>query len=181
MTRAAPTTSAPIGFASSKGFRIVNTYPHPIDKVWRALTDPALVPMWTKEGLGARPEGFDLAVGTRFRLVAKPQPWWRGYVECEVIESRAPSRLRYTWVGDAGESPSLVSYELDAIEGGTRFTFVHTGFKGIGGFFMSKVLRRVRARMLGKGLSALLERLDDHGDIGERASVDDDRFLRATR
>jgi hypothetical protein len=37
----------------------------------------------------------------------------------------------------------------------------HTGFRGIGGFMMSKVLSRVRKKMLGVGLPALLSKLDD--------------------
>jgi uncharacterized protein YndB with AHSA1/START domain len=136
---------------------IVNEYPHPIDKVWRALTDPDVIPRWTKEGLGARTEGFAAVEGTKFQFVAKPQPFWRGVVECKVIEVNAPRLLRYTWVGDAGDRPTLVSYQLEPIEGGTRFTFDHTGFAGVGGFVVSTVLGRVRRRMLAVGLPAVLE------------------------
>jgi uncharacterized protein YndB with AHSA1/START domain len=31
-------------------FRIVQDYPHPMAKVWRALTDPTLIPLWTSTG-----------------------------------------------------------------------------------------------------------------------------------
>jgi uncharacterized protein YndB with AHSA1/START domain len=153
--------SPPARGASRSDIHIVNEYPHPKERVWRALTDPALIPLWTKEGLGARPEGFSAVAGTRFKFVAKPQPWWRGVVECEVMEVRAPLLLSYSWVGDEGEPPTLVTYRLAPIEGGTRFTFEHTGFRGIGGFMMSKVLSRVRKKMLGVGLPALLNKLDD--------------------
>jgi len=146
---------------SRSDIHIINEYPHPPEKVWRALTDPALIPLWTKEGLGGRPEGFVAATGTKFRFVAKPQPWWRGFVDCEVIEVRAPSLLRYSWVGDEGDSPTLVAYQLEPIKGGTRFTFDHTGFRGVSGFIVSRVLHRVRKRMLGVGLPALLKALDD--------------------
>jgi uncharacterized protein YndB with AHSA1/START domain len=151
--------------ASRGGIHIVNDYPHPREKVWRALTDPALIPLWTGEGLGARPEGFSAVVGTKFKFVAKRQPWWRGFVECEVIEARAPSLLRYTWIGDEGDSPTLVAYQLEPIESGTRFTFDHTGFRGIGGFMVSNVLGRVRRRMLGVGLPTLLDDLDDQAEL----------------
>ena len=53
-------------------FRVVRHYPHPVEVVWRALTDPDLVPRWTSTGRGGRPEGFAPVVGTRFRFVAKP-------------------------------------------------------------------------------------------------------------
>ena len=36
--------------------RIVRDYPHPRAKVWRALTDPALIPLWTATGASGRPE-----------------------------------------------------------------------------------------------------------------------------
>jgi uncharacterized protein YndB with AHSA1/START domain len=41
--------------------RIVRDYPHPPQKVWRTLTDPALVALWAmrpwKRGPGASPGG----------------------------------------------------------------------------------------------------------------------------
>jgi uncharacterized protein YndB with AHSA1/START domain len=144
---------------------IVSEYPHPVAKVWRALTDPAIIPLWTSEGLGARTEGFSTEVGTRFRFVAKPQPFWRGVVECEVLESRAPSLLRYAWVGDEGDAPTVVAYQLEPHGEGTRFTFDHTGFTGIGGFIVSRTLARVRRRMLDVGLRAVLDDLDGDGNL----------------
>ena len=81
-------------------FRIVADYPYPVAKVWRALTDPALVARWTTTGQGGRPEAFAPTVGTRFRFVAKPTIGWRGIVDCEVLEVDAPRLLRYSWRGD---------------------------------------------------------------------------------
>ena len=46
--------------------------------------------------------GLRARVGTRFRFVAKPKPGWSGIVDCEVLEVREPSLLRYSWVGDEG-------------------------------------------------------------------------------
>jgi uncharacterized protein YndB with AHSA1/START domain len=142
---------------------IVVDYPHPLRAVWRAVTDPALVPRWTSEGLGARPEGFAPEVGTKFRFVAKPQIFWRGIVDCEVLEAEAPRHLRYSWIGDVGEAPSIVTYTLAPQGAGTRFTYDHTGFSGVGGMIMSRILRRVRTRMLDVGLRALLDDLDRGG------------------
>jgi hypothetical protein len=58
--------------------------------------------------------------------------------------------------------PSLVTYQLESIAGGTRFTFDHMGFSGIGGFMVSRVLRRVRRKMLAVGLPAVFNDFGDH-------------------
>jgi uncharacterized protein YndB with AHSA1/START domain len=146
-------------------FSIVQEYPHPPAKVWRALTDPALIPLWTSTGRGGRPVGFSTAVGTRFKYVAKPMPGWNGIVECEVLEAREPSLLRYSWVGGDKDDVTTVTCRLEPHQGGTRFTWEHTGFTGIGGFLVSRMLASVRRKMLGVGLPAVLDDLDDDGRL----------------
>ncbi|UOX92770.1 SRPBCC domain-containing protein [Amycolatopsis sp. FBCC-B4732] len=144
---------------------IVRDYPHPPVKVWRAMTDPDLIPYWTSTGKGARAVGFEPEVGNHFRFVAKPMPGWRGIVDCEVLEVRERELLRYTWVGAEGEPPSEVRYLLEPTPAGTRFTYHHTGFTGLGGFAMARLLGAVRRRMLTTGLPALLADLDDAGAL----------------
>jgi uncharacterized protein YndB with AHSA1/START domain len=139
--------------------RIVRDYPYPPAQVWRAVTDPALVPLWTKTGAGGRPEGFPPTPGTKFRLVAKPKPGWNGVVECEVLEVRAPCLLRYSWTGDIGGDVTEVTYRLEPRGDGTRFYYEHTGFTGVGGVFMAKLLGHVRRKMLTVGLPAVLDDL----------------------
>ncbi len=144
--------------------RIVRDYPHPPAKVWRAVTDPALIPLWTATGAGGRPEGFTPTVGTKFQLIAKPKPGWSGVVDCEVLEVNEPSLLRYSWIGGDGEGDlTEVVYRLEPHAGGTRFTYEHTGFTGVGGAFMAKLLGHVRRKMLDAGLPAVLNDLDDDG------------------
>lgn len=143
---------------------IVRHYPDSPAKVWRVLTDPELVPLWTSTGRGGRPEGFSPAVGTHFRFVGKPMPGWRGIVECEVLEAYEPSLLRYSWVGDENAEPTEVTYRIEPHEGGTRFTYEHTGFTGVGGFLMAKlVLGPVRKTMLDVGLPTVLADVDKDG------------------
>ena len=45
-----------------------------------------------------------------------------------------------------------VTYRLEPHAGGTRFIYEHTGFTGVGGFFMAKLLGHVRRKMLTVGL-----------------------------
>jgi len=143
--------------------RIVCDYPHPPERVWRAVTDPALIPLWTATGAGGRPEGFTPVAGTRFRFVAKPKPGWNGVVDCEVLEVHEPSLLRFSWTGGDGGGATEVAYRLEPRAGGTRFSYEHTGFTGVGGFFMARLLGRVRRKMLTVGLPAVLADLDDQG------------------
>ena len=142
---------------------IVRDYPHPPAKVWRAVTDPALVPLWTATGAGGRPEGFAPVVGTKFRFLAKPKPGWSGVVDCEVLEVNEPSLLRYSWTGDEGGDVTEVVYRLEPHAGGTRFTYDHTGFTGVGGVFMAKLLGHVRRKMLRVGLPPVLDDLGEDG------------------
>jgi uncharacterized protein YndB with AHSA1/START domain len=143
---------------------ITRRYHHSPTDVWRAVTDPELVPLWTSTGRGGRPEGFAPIVGTRFRMVGKPVPGWRGVVECEVLEICPPSLLRYSWLGDENGETTQVIYRIEPDEGGTRFTFEHTGFTGLGGFIMAKlILGPVRKKMLDVGLSAVLDGLEADG------------------
>jgi uncharacterized protein YndB with AHSA1/START domain len=152
--------------------RIVRDYPHPPAQVWRAVTDPALIPLWTKTGAGGRPEGFTPTPGTKFRLVARPKPGWNGVVECEVLEVRAPSLLRYSWTGDIGGDVTEVTYRLEPHGDGTRFYYEHTGFTGVGGVFMAKLLGHVRRKMLTVGLPAVLDDLAAPANVAINDSGD---------
>jgi uncharacterized protein YndB with AHSA1/START domain len=145
--------------------RIVQDYPHPPAKVWRAVTDPELIPRWTATGAGGRPEGFRPVVGTRFRFIAKPKPGWSGIVDCEVLEVAEPSLLRYSWTGDGDDHATEVLYRLEPQADGTRFRYEHTGFTGLGGVVMAALLGHVRRKMLRTGLPAVLNDLDDNGAL----------------
>jgi uncharacterized protein YndB with AHSA1/START domain len=152
---------------SMSDIRIVRDYPHPPSKVWRALTDPELIALW-----GMRPEGFAPVVGTRFKFVAKPNPGWRGFVECEVLEVREPSLLRYAWVGDDSGKATYVTFSLAAHAGGTRLTFQHSGFTGVGGFMLAKLMMGPGwKKMLGDAFPAVLADLDDAGKLRPGSSL----------
>jgi uncharacterized protein YndB with AHSA1/START domain len=141
--------------------RITRDYPYPVARVWRAVTDPDLVPRWTATGAGGRPEGFAPVPGTKFRFMARPRLGWNGIVNCVVIEAREPVLLRYSWTDDGGGDKTEVAYRLEPSGDGTRFTYEHTGFTGAGGIFMAWMLGRVRRTMLDTGLPPVL------ADLGE--------------
>jgi uncharacterized protein YndB with AHSA1/START domain len=82
-----------------------------------------------------------------------------------VLEVAAPSLLRYSWADPDGGAVTQVAYRLEPRAGGTRFTYEHTGFTGAGGFFMARLLGRVRRTMLTTGLPAVLADLSDDGTL----------------
>lgn len=97
--------------------------PHAPAKVWRALTEPALVSRWLLPVLTLPTE-----VGAEFRLQAPPQPGWDGVVDCTLLEHEAPSRLRYRWAVGGMALVTVVSFTVEATEGGTRLTIEQSGF-----------------------------------------------------
>jgi len=142
-------------------FHVIREYSHSVEKLWQALTDPRLVPLWTSTGRGGTPEGFAPVVGNQFRFVGKRVPGWDGVVDCEVVDVEPPFMLRHTWKGDE-RKPSIVTWRIEPTESGSRLTYDHTGFSGVDGLIMSKfVLGPVRRRMLTRGLPAVLEAIDD--------------------
>jgi uncharacterized protein YndB with AHSA1/START domain len=148
------------------GIHLIHDYPHSPEKVWQVLTDPALMERWALNG---RPEGFSTAVGTKFRLIGKPQIGWSGVIDCEVLEASEPSVLRYSWVADGGDMLQL-TYGLEPRDGGTRFTFDQTGFRGIGGFFLAKlVMTPIRKKMFDERIPLLLQELEDSKRIAPAA------------
>lgn len=152
-------------------FHITQEYPCSAEKLWHALTDPELVPLWTSTGRGGRPEGFKAEVGNHFRFVGKPVPGWKGIVDCEVLAVERPVMLRHTWKGDERE-PSIVTWRIDPTPGGARLSYDHTGFRGFDGIIMSKfVLGPIRRKMLRMGLPPVLDAIDDSGRVRPGASL----------
>ncbi len=98
---------------------------HPPEKVWRALTDPALIAQWLLPVAGFRPEP-----GAAFTFQAPAAPGWDGTVACELLEAEPPRTLRYTWrVPFAGAAlDTVVTFTLTPTASGTRLSVEHAGF-----------------------------------------------------
>jgi uncharacterized protein YndB with AHSA1/START domain len=102
-----------------EGTRVVHEvrYPHPPERVWRALTDPAELFAWLM------PNDFTPEEGARFRLDARPdhaEPF-----DCEVLEVDPPHRLRTRWI--IRGKPTIVTFALRADDGGTVLRVEHEG------------------------------------------------------
>ncbi len=95
---------------------------HPPEKVWRALTDPALLGEWLLPVAG-----LELDTGTAFTFTAPPQPGWDGVVNCRLLEIEAHKKLTYAWV--VGDIDTVVTFTLTPTASGTRLSLVQSGFK----------------------------------------------------
>ena len=90
--------------------RIVRDYPYPVITVWRALTDPALVPLWTATGQGGRPEGFSPVPGTRFRFMAKPVPGLERHRQLRGPRGRGADAAALRLARRRRRPPTVVTY-----------------------------------------------------------------------
>jgi uncharacterized protein YndB with AHSA1/START domain len=95
---------------------------HAPEKVWRALTDPALLAEWLLPVVN-----FELDPGAPFTFKAPPQPGWDGMVNCRMLEIEAHRKLSYTWV--VGDIDTVVTFTLTPTASGTRLLLVQSGFK----------------------------------------------------
>ena len=85
--------------AATKSIVVERVIPHAPEKIWRALTQAAMIAEWLMEN------DFKAVVGHKFQFHATPMPGWKGYTNCEVLEVDEPRKLVYSW-GDGTESDS---------------------------------------------------------------------------
>ncbi len=133
-------------------------YPHPPQRVWRALTDPDLLAQWLM------PNDFAPRIGHAFTFRTDPAPGFDGVVRCEVIELEAPRRLAFTWKG--GPIDTVVRFTLSPERAGTRLTLEQTGFRGLKAWLVSRILRAGLPTLYGKRLPQVLESLAAGGAPG---------------
>ena len=102
---------------------IEREFPHPPEKLWRALTKPHLIEEWLMKN------DFDLSVGHRFQLRGE----WGGTLDCEVLTIEPRKSLSYTW-DFANDDPlyslkSVVTFTLTPTASGTQLRMEQSGFR----------------------------------------------------
>jgi len=95
---------------------------HSPQKVWRALTEPALLAEWLLPVVG-----LELEPGAAFTFKTQPYPGWDGTVNCRFVEIEAHRKLSYAW-GVPGLD-TVVTFTLTPTASGTRLSLVQSGFK----------------------------------------------------
>jgi uncharacterized protein YndB with AHSA1/START domain len=106
--------------AATRTLVIEREMPHPPGKIWRALTEGALIKEWLMEN------DFQPAVGHRFTFRAKPVAKWNGIIDCEVLLFEPNQKLSYTW-GSLGVG-TIVAWTLIPTSTGTIVRMEQSGF-----------------------------------------------------
>ncbi len=113
------TAALPLGtFARAGDFADVQFdrfYAHPIDKVWRALTDPERLADWMGVSTVEAFVGGKIAM-----MIGSP-----GAMQGEILIWDAPNVLEFTWRNPTSPE-AIVRYALTAEGAGTRMIFTHT-------------------------------------------------------
>jgi len=107
--------------AETRSVVVEREFPHPPEKIWRALTQPHLIEEWLMKN------DFRPVVGHRFDLRAD----W-GAVDCEVLAVEPNKALSYTWNvtrDDMAGLKSLVTWTLTRTSIGTRLRMEQSGFQ----------------------------------------------------
>jgi len=133
----------------TRDIRMEIIYPDEITRVWRALTDPRALKDWLMES------NFEPRVGHRFEFRTKPRRGFSGVIPCEVLQVEVPKLLSFTW----GRSNSIVTFQLEEIENGTRLHFKHEGLSGARGIAMLLILGRGWKSKLRLRLAQSLQRM----------------------
>ena len=105
----------------SESLSLAFDLPHPPEKVWRALTDPALLAERLLPVVG-----FELAPGAAFSFHTEAYPGWDGTVHCRVVTIEPHRMLSYTWRVPFLET--VVTFTLTPTASGTQLSIVQSGF-----------------------------------------------------
>lgn len=117
--------------ADTRAIVVEQVFPHEPAMIWKALTTGALMARWIMQ-----PEGFEPVVGNRFTYRTTPAGAWDGTISCEILELTRERRFAYSWKGgDEGNAgygsklDTVVTWDLEPCDGGTRVRLVHAGFE----------------------------------------------------
>jgi uncharacterized protein YndB with AHSA1/START domain len=94
---------------------------HPVGKVWRALTQGALIQEWLMDN------DFQPQVGHKFTFRSTPMPNWNGVIDSEVLVVEPHKTLAYRW--NSMGLQSVVVWTLVATSGGTLVRMEQSGFR----------------------------------------------------
>ena len=106
---------------TTRSLVIERELPHPLEKVWRALTQGPLIKEWLMAN------DFQPLVGHQFKFRSTPMPNWNGVIDCEVLAVEPNQKLSYSW--SSLGLVSVVVWSLVATSGGMLLRMEQSGFR----------------------------------------------------
>ena len=106
---------------ATRSLVIEREMPHSPEKVWRALTQGALIKEWLMDN------DFQPVVGHKFNFRSPPMPQWDGIIASEVLVIEPHKKLSYSW-GSLGLE-SVVVWTLVPTKSGTLVRMEQSGFR----------------------------------------------------
>lgn len=106
-------------------FRVVKMetfYPYPPEKVWKAIANRSSLAKWLMEN------DFEPCLGHKFCFQSQ-LPGFNEVIRCEVLKLVEPYELAYSWQDNVMASPSIVTWKLTPVDGGTQLHLEHRGYQ----------------------------------------------------
>jgi uncharacterized protein YndB with AHSA1/START domain len=94
-------------------------FPHPPEKLWRALTQPHLIAEWLMRN------DFEPVLGREFKLHVE-SPRWSGVIDCKVLIVEPNHKLAYNWNSQGLET--VVTFTLTPTKNGVQLRMEQSGF-----------------------------------------------------
>src|SRR3984885_9917559 len=91
---------------------VERVFPHPPEKLWRALTESPLIAQWLVKN------DFEPVPGQKFQFRFDPVQGWDGVIDCKVLVVDPLKQLSYSW--ESMGLDSVVLFTLTPAEGGTH-------------------------------------------------------------
>lgn len=101
-----------------KSIKVEKEFPHPIEKVWRAITDPKALAQWFVPGT------FEARVGASYQFENEFTK-----VKGTVLQVEAPVLLVYTWLKNDTGIETTVHWRLEENALGTLLIIEHFGIE----------------------------------------------------
>jgi uncharacterized protein YndB with AHSA1/START domain len=106
---------------TTRSLVIEKELPHPVEKIWRALTQGALIKEWLMDN------DFQAVVGHKFNFRSTPMPKWDGVIDSQVLVIEPNKKLSYSWNSMGLES--VVVWTLVPTKSGTLVRMEQSGFR----------------------------------------------------
>lgn len=142
-----------------KSVEIKIEVPYPVSVVWQALTQKELLSRWLMR------TDFEPTLGKKFRFYGNKNRFWRGYVDCEVVDIKPRKLLQFYWQSVPSQHRTKITYRLEEVKDGTSITATHEGFDNthglLSGFFMRLMIQQGLKKEFLKKLPTVLKSLSN--------------------